>query len=103
MLCNPHNPAGRCYTRDALVGLMRLCEKYKIHLICDELYALSVWDNTVDTEPAPVPFVSCLAIDPTNISFHTIHWGNTDRVPLLRATTTVSFTLSNDSCSLPLA
>lgn len=46
---------------------MRLCEKYKIHLICNKLYALSVWDNTVDAEPAPVPFVSCLSIDPTDV------------------------------------
>lgn len=24
ILCNPHNPLGRCYTRDAIIGLMRL-------------------------------------------------------------------------------
>lgn len=69
MLCNPHNPTGRCYTRDALVGLMKLCEKYKIHLISDELYALSLWRNTIDTDAAtpPAPFISCLSIDPTGI------------------------------------
>ncbi len=67
LICNPHNPTSRCYTREALVGLMRLCEKYKIHLVSDELYALSTWPNSVDTHPAPVPFFSCLSIDPTGI------------------------------------
>jgi aspartate/methionine/tyrosine aminotransferase len=48
MLCHPHNPLGRCYPRDTLIGLMKLCQKYQIHLISDEIYALSTWENTVD-------------------------------------------------------
>ena len=44
LLCHPHNPLGRCYTREALVGYMELCKKYRIHLIMDEIYALSVFD-----------------------------------------------------------
>lgn len=48
MLCHPHNPLGRCYSKDTLIGLMRLCQKYQIHLISDEIYALSIWKNTVD-------------------------------------------------------
>jgi aspartate/methionine/tyrosine aminotransferase len=48
MLCHPHNPLGRCYPRDTLIGLMKLCQKYQIHLISDEIYALSTWKNTVD-------------------------------------------------------
>ena len=69
MLCNPHNPTGRWYTRDVLIELMRLCKKYKIHLINDELYALSVWHNTVDMEfkTPPAPFISCLPIGLTDI------------------------------------
>ena len=66
MLCNPHNPTGRCYSHDALVGLMKLCEKYSIHLISDELYALSVWQNKIDTTSTPAPFESVLSIDPTD-------------------------------------
>ncbi|KAL7931350.1 PLP-dependent transferase [Trichoderma chlorosporum] len=67
VLCNPHNPLGRCYSRDAIVGLLKLCEKYKIHFISDEIYALSVWDNTVDTGIPLEPFTSSLSIDPTGI------------------------------------
>jgi aspartate/methionine/tyrosine aminotransferase len=63
VLCNPHNPLGRCYPPDTILRLMHLCQEYDTHLISDEIYALSVWENTVDKQPAPVPFQSCLAID----------------------------------------
>lgn len=66
-LCHPHNPLGRCYPRKALISLMRLCEKYKIHLISDEIYALSVFENNVDAEPESVAFESCSSIDPTGL------------------------------------
>lgn len=67
LLCHPHNPLGRCYPREALTGLMRLCQQYEIHLISDEIYALSVWENNIDPEPASVPFRSCASIDPTGL------------------------------------
>ena len=67
VLCNPHNPLGRCYSPDVLLRLMHLCQKYDCHLISDEIYALSVWDNTVDKRPAAVPFQSCLALDTNGV------------------------------------
>ena len=57
--------AGRCYPRDTLVGLMKLCQKYQIHLLSDEIYALSVWKN--EDAPKAEPFVSVLSIDTTGI------------------------------------
>ncbi|KAK2874935.1 hypothetical protein FQN49_001936 [Arthroderma sp. PD_2] len=65
VLCHPHNPLGRCYPRETIVELMRLCQKYQVHLISDEIYAMSVWENTVDVAantPAPVVFESALSI-----------------------------------------
>lgn len=67
IISHPHNPLGRCYSRSVLIGLMKLCQKYGIHFISDEIYALSVWTNTVDTTPPPVPFESALSIDPIGI------------------------------------
>ncbi|KAL7793022.1 pyridoxal phosphate-dependent transferase [Trichoderma ceciliae] len=67
LLCHPHNPLGRCYSREVLVDLLRLCNKYKLHLISDEIYALSIFDNKVDTQPPPAPFHSVLSIDPTGL------------------------------------
>lgn len=64
LLCNPHNPTGRCYTRDAIIGLMRLCQKYDLHLISDEIYAVSTWTNPLEES---TPFTSLLAVDTTGI------------------------------------
>ncbi|KAJ4358324.1 uncharacterized protein N0V89_002906 [Didymosphaeria variabile] len=68
LLCHPHNPLGRCYSKTTIMELMRLCQKYHIHLINDEIYALSVWENTVDKlETPPTPFESALSIDTKDI------------------------------------
>ena len=65
ILSSPHNPLGRCYSRDALVAFMHLCQKYKIHLISDEVYALSIWTNPA--YPDATPFTSVLSIDTKDI------------------------------------
>lgn len=68
MLCHPHNPLGRCYPRETLIKLMRLCQKYQMHFVSDEIYALSMWENTVDElKIPPVRFESALSIDATGI------------------------------------
>lgn len=61
MLCNPHNPLGFCYPRETLLAYLRFAERHNIHLISDEIYALSVYDSDL---PSPVPFTSVLALDP---------------------------------------
>lgn len=60
LLCHPHNPLGRCYTPEALIGYMKLCSKYKIHLLVDEIYALSVFDVP---DPKATKFRSVWAFD----------------------------------------
>ena len=77
ILCSPHNPLGRCYSRSALMAYLKLCAKYQIHLISDEIYALSVWDNTKDDTPTE-PFTSILSIaSHSNINPALVHvlWG----------------------------
>ncbi|KAJ5124227.1 uncharacterized protein N7515_008052 [Penicillium bovifimosum] len=66
MLAHPHNPLGRCYPREVLIKLMEFCQKYQVHFISDEIYALSTFENTVD-EPPHVKFESALSIDTTGI------------------------------------
>ncbi|TPX07294.1 uncharacterized protein E0L32_010791 [Thyridium curvatum] len=65
LLCNPHNPLGRCYAKEVLTALMRLCHKYQIHLVVDEVYALSTFRNPENRQA--VPFTSTLTIDTTGI------------------------------------
>ncbi|KAJ6093877.1 aspartate aminotransferase [Penicillium canescens] len=45
LLCSPHNPLGRCYPENVLREYMKFCNRNGLHLICDEIYALSVWEN----------------------------------------------------------
>lgn len=79
MLCHPHNPLGRCYSKETIIALMKLCQKYCIHLISDEIYALSVFENTIDNlSSEPAPFHSALSIDTAGIidsSLVHVLWG----------------------------
>ncbi|CAI6013751.1 unnamed protein product [Clonostachys chloroleuca] len=78
LVCNPHNPLGRCYPRETLVELMKLCQRHEMHLVVDEIYALSTFDNTVDEGFTQVPFVSALSIPTEGLidgKFLHVIWG----------------------------
>ncbi|KAH7073431.1 pyridoxal phosphate-dependent transferase [Paraphoma chrysanthemicola] len=79
LLSHPHNPLGRFYTRQTIVRLMELCQKHSIHLIIDEIYALSTWENTADSsEVKPADFVSVLSINTQGVidpSLVHVLWG----------------------------
>ncbi|KAJ9650154.1 hypothetical protein H2198_010531 [Neophaeococcomyces mojaviensis] len=62
MLCNPHNPLGRCYSRAFIIKLMRLCQQHKIHLVSDEIYALSVFRTSGGPDEHIEPFTSLASI-----------------------------------------
>lgn len=36
--CNPHNPTGRVFTRDELLRIGELCQKYNVFLVSDEIH-----------------------------------------------------------------
>ncbi|MCK4750855.1 MAG: PatB family C-S lyase [Bacteroidales bacterium] len=38
-LCHPHNPVGRAWTREELEKLARLCVRYKVLVISDEIHS----------------------------------------------------------------
>ncbi|KAI1036881.1 hypothetical protein LB503_003394 [Fusarium chuoi] len=65
LLCNPHNPLCRCYTPEVLKVYMQFCQKHNLHLISDEVYALSVWKNP--EAPGAPDFTSALAINPNGL------------------------------------
>jgi hypothetical protein len=56
---------GRCYPRETMVEYMRLCQKYNIHLLSDEIYGLTTF--ATKEVPNPTPFTSLLSIDKTGI------------------------------------
>ena len=53
--CNPHNPTGRCWSRDDLLRLARLCVAHEVTLLSDE-----VWGEMPLSDDAP--FTSCLSL-----------------------------------------
>ncbi|PWN47890.1 PLP-dependent transferase [Violaceomyces palustris] len=61
IVCNPNNPVGRCYDRGALLAYGRFAAKHGLHLVFDEIYALSTFP-TKDVDK-PQPFISALNID----------------------------------------
>lgn len=51
---------GQCYTREALIGLMKFCQSRQIHFISDEIYGLSPYEKS---DSPSEKFVSVLSID----------------------------------------
>ena len=45
LLCNPHNPVGRVYTRDELNALATICEKHDIVICSDEIHCELLLDR----------------------------------------------------------
>ncbi|KAI2464340.1 putative aminotransferase GliI-like protein [Annulohypoxylon bovei var. microspora] len=61
VVTNPHNPLGRCYSKEILIELMRFCQRHNLHLIADEVFALS--EHGCSDLRQPRKFTSALAID----------------------------------------
>jgi bifunctional pyridoxal-dependent enzyme with beta-cystathionase and maltose regulon repressor activities len=54
LLCNPHNPVGRAYTRDELAALAEVCERRDLVVCSDEIHCGLVLDPAC----RHVPFAS---------------------------------------------
>lgn len=52
ILCNPHNPVGRVYTREELLELQAFCKKHDILIISDEIHC------ELDLEERHIPYFS---------------------------------------------
>ncbi|KAJ5939718.1 Pyridoxal phosphate-dependent transferase major region subdomain 2 [Penicillium verhagenii] len=65
LISNPHNPLGKCYSPETIKEIARFCAKYDLHLICDEIYANSVFVN--DDKPEAQQFESVLSMNLDNI------------------------------------
>lgn len=53
ILCNPHNPTGRVFTREELERIAELCLKYKVLVFSDEIH-----DDIVYPGYTHIPFAS---------------------------------------------
>lgn len=44
-MCNPQNPLGRAYSRETLLAYAKFCEEKDLHLVSDEIYAMSTYSH----------------------------------------------------------
>jgi cystathionine beta-lyase len=51
ILCNPHNPGGRVWTKEELVQIATVCEKHNLLVISDEIHADMVLPNNTPHTP----------------------------------------------------
>lgn len=45
LLCNPHNPAGRVWSRDELIRIAEICRRHDVTIISDEIHCEFVFDG----------------------------------------------------------
>ena len=60
LLCNPHNPAGRVWTRDELLRVNDICMRHGVTVVADEIHCELVYDGFRYTPFASVS-EACLA------------------------------------------
>lgn len=46
ILCNPHNPVGRVWTKDELEKLGYICQKHNVIVFSDEIHFDFIWNGT---------------------------------------------------------
>ena len=49
VLCSPHNPAGRVWTKDELTRMGEICQKYNVFVISDEIHCDFVFGDNRHT------------------------------------------------------
>lgn len=55
LICNPHNPVGRVWTKEELSRLCKICEKNHILIVSDEMHGDIVYKGHVHTPVFSIP------------------------------------------------
>ncbi|XP_060076859.1 1-aminocyclopropane-1-carboxylate synthase-like protein 1 [Ylistrum balloti] len=64
ILCNPQNPTGKVYSQNDISCLLDFCARKGIHIVVDEIYALSCYDK-----PEFISVLQCNIPDPARTHF----------------------------------
>ncbi len=71
VLCNPHNPVGRVWTKDELEELLSICRKHNVLILSDDIHADLILPGNKYTPilkcgvPSDVPVIICLSPNKT--------------------------------------
>ncbi len=74
LLCNPHNPAGRVWTREELAKMGAICSKHHVFVISDEIHCELVMPGHKFTPFAAVSeanLCNCVTLSSPSKSFNT--------------------------------
>ncbi|XP_046860875.1 probable inactive 1-aminocyclopropane-1-carboxylate synthase-like protein 2 isoform X2 [Xenia sp. Carnegie-2017] len=52
LICNPNNPLGTVYTEKQVLACLEFTQRHSLHLISDELYCLSIFEEGVNMTSA---------------------------------------------------
>jgi aminotransferase len=55
VITTPHNPTGKVFTREELVLISRLCQKWGARVFSDEIYEHILYDGARHVSPASIP------------------------------------------------
>lgn len=65
LLCNPHNPAGRVWTRDELIRVRDICRRHNVRVVSDEIHCELTMPGFVYTPYATVDSGAIVCISPS--------------------------------------
>ncbi len=65
LLCNPHNPAGRVWTRDELVRVRDICRRHNVRVVSDEIHCELTMPGFVYTPYATVDPDAIVCVSPS--------------------------------------
>lgn len=65
LLCNPHNPAGRVWTRDELVRIHDICRRHNVRVVSDEIHCELTMPGFVYTPYATVDSDAIVCVSPS--------------------------------------
>ncbi len=68
LLCSPHNPVGRVWTKEELVRLGHICQKHGVTVFSDEIHADFVWKGKHQMFAAADPAFAQFSITATSPS-----------------------------------
>lgn len=46
LLCSPHNPVGKCFTREELTHMSELCLKHNVFVVSDEIHSDIIYEGS---------------------------------------------------------
>ncbi|MDE7154134.1 MAG: pyridoxal phosphate-dependent aminotransferase [Muribaculaceae bacterium] len=71
LLCNPHNPAGRCWSADELGRIGELCKRHGVTVISDEIHCELVMPGHRFTPFAVASDAPCVTLSSPSKAFNT--------------------------------